>query len=233
MGTTVDEVAEGIFRISTTVPGFTFNQYLVCGERALLFHTGPRGMFADVSAAAFRVVAPEQLAWVAYGHYEADECGSLNEWLHAAPNATPAQGATGVLVSLGDLADREPRALTDGEVLDLGGKRVRWLDTPHVPHGWDAGLLHEESTGTLLCGDLFTLLGDDHPATTDGDIVTAAIEADDAMGFTVRHAGTAPTLERLAALEPTTLGLMHGPAFTGDGAAALRELAAHYEPTAG
>jgi len=170
---------------------------------------------------------------VAYGHYEADECGSLNEWLHAAPNATPAQGATGVLVSLGDLADREPRALTDGEVLDLGGKRVRWLDTPHVPHGWDAGLLHEESTGTLLCGDLFTLLGDDHPATTDGDIVTAAIEADDAMGFTVRHAGTAPTLERLAALEPTTLGLMHGPAFTGDGAAALRELAAHYEPTAG
>src|SRR5690606_38915338 len=159
MGTTVDEVAEGIFRISTTVPGFTFNQYLVCGERALLFHTGPRGMFADVSAAAFRVVAPEQLAWVAYGHYEADECGSLNEWLHAAPNATPAQGATGVLVSLGDLADREPRALTDGEVLDLGGKRVRWLDTPHVPHGWDAGLLHEESTGTLLCGDLFTLLG--------------------------------------------------------------------------
>ena len=137
---------------------------------------------------------------VAYGHYEADECGSLNEWLHAAPNATPAQGATGVLVSLGDLADREPRALTDGEVLDLGGKRVRWLDTPHVPHGWDAGLLHEESTGTLLCGDLFTLLGDDHPATTDGDIVTAAIEADDAMGFTVRHAGTAPTLERLAAL---------------------------------
>ena len=199
------------------------------GEEPLLFHTGLRRLFPFVSAAAQRVLGSKQLRWIAYGHYEADECGALNEWLAAAPHAQPAQGAIGVMVSLADLADREPRPLADGEVLDLGGPRVRWLDTPHVPHGWDAGLLFEETTGTLLCGDLFTLSSDDHPAITSGDILSPAIAADTAMSYTVPFAGTVPTIRRLAALQPATLGLMHGPAFTGEAPAMLEALADHYE----
>lgn len=232
MQTRTTEVADGIYQFSTAVPGFSFNQYLVTGDEPLLFHTGPRGMFPTVSAAAFRVVAPERLRWIGYGHFEADECGSINEWLAAAPNAQPVQGAVGVLVSLADFADREPLVLADGEVLDIGGRRLRWLDTPHVPHGWDAGLLLEEVTSTLLCGDLFTLAGDDHPATTADDIVTPAIEADSLMGYSVPFAGTAPTVRRLAELAPATLAAMHGPAFTGDCTAALDALADHYSARA-
>lgn len=228
METHATEVADGVFQLSTRVPGFSFNQYLVVGDEPLLFHTGPRQLFPLVSAAASSVLGSRQLRWIAYGHYEADECGALNQWLAAAPHAQAVQGAVGVMVSLTDLADREPRALADGEVLDLGGRRVRWLDTPHVPHGWDAGLLFEETTSTLLCGDLFTMVGADHPATTADDIVTPALAAEEALHFTVPFTATAPTIRRLAALRPTTLGLMHGPAFTGDAPAALEALADHY-----
>jgi flavorubredoxin len=233
MTTQVDEIAAGIYRLSTyteAVPGgFTFNQFLVAGEEPLLFHTGLRHLFPSVSAALAKVVPLERLRWVSFGHWEADESGALNLWLEAATRAELAVGALGVMISGGDQADRPPRApLTDGEVLDLGGKRMRWIDTPHVPHGWDAGVWYEETTNTLLCGDLLTAAG---PATAliEGDIVGPALATEDMFGATCLTPLTAPTIHRLAELAPTTLGIMHGPSYSGDGATALQALADYYE----
>lgn len=234
METRIHEIADGIFRLSTFVPdiappsGFTFNQFLVLGDEPLLFHTGLRRMFALNRDALARIIAPDRLRWIAYGHFEADECGAMNEWLAAAPQATAAHGATGVMVSLNDFADRAPRILSDSETIDLGGKRVRFIDTPHTPHGWDAGVLYEESTGTLMCGDLFTQLGDG-PALTTGDVVGPAIAGEDLFRYSSLNPGMGATLRRLAALAPQTLALMHGPSFAGDGSAALRALAEDYD----
>ncbi len=235
METRISEIADGIYRLSTFVPeigppaGFTFNQFLVLGEEPLLFHTGPRAMFPLVRAAVSRLIAPERLRWIAFGHYEADECGSMNDWLAVAPNAEVAHGQTACLVSLNDMADRRPRMLQDGETIELGNsKRVRYLDTPHVPHGWEAGLLYEESTGTLLCGDLFTQLGDG-PALTEGDIVGPAVAAEEMFRYSSLNPGMGGTIRRLAELSPRTLALMHGPSFRGDGAAALLALARSYD----
>jgi len=234
MTTTVDEIATGIYRFSTWVPdiappaGFTFNQFLIDGEDPLLFHTGPRAMFPLVSAAVARVLPVERLRWIAFGHVEADECGSMNQWLASAPRAEVAHGITGCLVSLNDLADRPPRPMADGEVLDLGGMRVRHIDTPHVPHGWEARVLYEETTGTLLCGDLFTHLGNG-PALTKADIVGPAIEAENIFRYTSLAPDTAAVMRRLANLGPTTLALMHGSSFNGDAAKALDDLAGAYE----
>lgn len=233
METRVVEIADGVYRLSSYVAevappaGFTFNQFLVLGEEPLLFHTGLRKMFPSTAAAVGRLIEPARLRWIAYGHFEADECGAMNEWLETAPNATPAQGRIGCMTSLGDFADRAPRELADGETIDLGGRRVRFIDTPHTPHGWDAGLLYEETTGTLLCGDLFTQLGD--VATTEADIVGPAIAAEDMFGYSALNPDMGRTLRRLADLKPRTLALMHGPTFTGDGAAALRALADDYD----
>jgi flavorubredoxin len=232
--TTVDEIADGIYRLSTWVPdvappaGFTFNQFLIAADEPLLFHTGPRGMFPLVSEAVRRVVPVEQLRWITFGHVEADECGSMNEWLAAAPQAEVAHGMLGCLVSLNDMADRPPRALADGEVLDLGGKRVRHIDTPHVPHGWEARVLYEETTGTLLCGDLFSHVGNG-PAVTEGDIVEPAMEAEAVFRSTAMAPDTAAVMRRLGDLAPTTLAVMHGSSYTGDGGQALSDLAAAYE----
>lgn len=233
--TTVTEIADRIYRLSTFVPdiappaGFTFNQFLVAGDEPLLFHTGPRRMFATVRDAVSRVLAPERLRWITFGHVEADECGSMNDWLALAPRAEVAHGATGCSVQLGDLADRQPRELANGQVLDLGGgKRVRYLDTPHTPHGWDAGVLFEESTATLLCGDLFTQTGGG-PALTAGDIVGPAIAAEDMFRYSALNPDMGDTIRRLATLSPVTLALMHGPAFNGDAAGALVALAADYD----
>ena len=233
METQVDEIAAGVYRLSTftdaVAGGFTFNQFLVAGEEPLLFHSGPRQMFPLVSAALAKVVPLERLRWVSFGHWEADESGALNDWLGAAPRAELAVGTLGTLISGQDQADRPPRPpLADGEVLDLGGKRVRWVDTPHVPHGWDAGLLFEETTSTLLCGDIGTHVGA-VPALTDGDIVGPAGAAEDMFRATCLTAATAPTIRRLAGLAPTTLGIMHGSSFAGDGAGVLEALADDYE----
>jgi flavorubredoxin len=231
METTVTEIADGIYRLSTltdAVPGgFTFNQFLVNGDEPLLFHTGPKALFPLVSAALNSVAPVETLRWVTFGHWEADESGALNDWLAAAPQAQLAVGAIGTMLSGNDQAIRPPRSLADGEDLDLGGKRVRWIDTPHVPHGWDAGLLFEETTRTLLCGDLFTQSGD--ASTTQGDIVGPAAALEDMMRATSLTPHTAPTIRRLADLRPSTLALMHGPSFHGDGAAALLALAEDYQ----
>src|SRR6185436_12937332 len=164
-----------------------------------------------------------------FGHYEADECGAMNEWLAVAPKACVAHGQTGCLVSLNDMASRPPRILQDGETIDLGnGKRVRYLDTPHIPHGWEAGVLFEETTKTLLCGDLFTQLSDG-PALTERDIVGPAIATEDVFHHSSLNPGIGNTIRRLGTLAPQTLALMHGPSFRGDGAAALRALAGDYD----
>jgi flavorubredoxin len=185
-------------------------------------------MFPLVREAVARLMPPEKLRWITFGHYEADECGAMNEWLAIAPDAQVAHGMLGCDVSLNDVADRLPRPLQDGEIVDLGGKRVRYLDTPHVPHGWEAGLLFEETSGTLLCGDLFTQLGDG-PALIEGDIVSPAIAAEDMFRYSSLNPGIGATMRRLAEFKPRTLALMHGPSFAGDGASALVALADDYD----
>jgi flavorubredoxin len=234
MRTHISEIADGIYRISIFVPeiappaGFTFNQFLVLGAEPLLFHTGLRKMFPLVSEAVSRIMPVESLRWITFGHYEADECGSMNEWLAVAPNAQVAHGVTGCSVSLNDMADRPPRVLANGEVIDIGGKRIRYIDTPHVPHGWDAGVIYEETSRTLFCGDLFTHLGNG-PALTESDIVGPALAAEDIFYDTSLGPSIAPTVRRLADLAPRTLALMHGSSFAGDTAAALRDLAIAYD----
>jgi flavorubredoxin len=234
---TVDEIADGIYRIATWIPdvspeGFTFNQFLVVGDEPLLFHTGMRGLFPLVAEAVAGVVPVESLRWITFGHIEADESGSMNMWLTAAPGSQVAHGALGCDISLNDLCDRPPRALDEGEVIDLGGKRVRQISTPHVPHGWEAQVLFEETTGTLLCGDLFSQVGSG-PALTTDDVVGPALAAEAMFHATALAPHTGPTLRTLGDLEPTTLAIMHGPSFQGDGKQALYDLAAGYEALAG
>jgi flavorubredoxin len=232
----VDEIADGIYRISTWIPdvspeGFTFNQFLVLGEEPLLFHTGMRALFPLVSEAVATVIAPEELRWISFGHVEGDECGAMNAWLAAAPRAQVAYNALGCELSLGDMCDRPPRTLGEGEVLDIGGKRLRQISTPHVPHGWEAQVLFEESTSTLLCGDLFSRIGAG-PALVTDDVVGPALAAEAMFGSTCLAPRTGSTLRDLAALEPTTLAVMHGPSFQGDGRQALEDLATSYEALA-
>jgi flavorubredoxin len=233
MNTKTTEIADGIFRFSTCVPGitpdgFTFNQFLIKADDPLLFHTGPRAMFGLISEAVSKAVPIEKLRWITFGHVEADECGSMNQWLAAAPRAEVAHGTVGVMVSLNDLADRPPRALQDSEVIDLGGKRVRHIDTSHVPHGWEARVLFEETTHTLMCGDLFTHTGDG-PALTAEDIVGPAGRAEQLFRATCLTPTTGTTIRKLADLSPKTLALMHGSSFNGDANRALRDLADLYD----
>jgi flavorubredoxin len=233
MQTTVDEIADGIYRLSTFVPevgptGFAFNQFLIAADEPMLFHCGLRAQFPLVSQAMARILPAERLRWISFGHVEADECGAMNLWLDAAPEATVAFGELGCAVSLNDLADRPPRPLADGEVLDLGSHRLRQIPTPHVPHGWEAQVYYEETTGTLLCGDLFSQVGPS-PALVDGvDLVGPALQAEDVFRYSCMSPNTVPTMRRLADLEPSTLALMHGPSFSGAGGQALRELADAY-----
>lgn len=232
--TDITEIADGIYRISTFVAevppdGFSFNQFLIAGEEPLLFHTGPRGMFPLVAEAVAKVLPVESLRWITFGHVESDECGSMNMWLAAAPRAEVAHGALGCDVSLNDLCDRPPVALADGQVIDLGGKRVRHLDTPHVPHGWEARVLFEETTGTLLCGDLFSQTGGAGATITSDDLVERALAAEHTFHSSSLAPTTAGTMRRLGDLAPTTLAIMHGVSFSGDGGKALYDLADGYE----
>ncbi|GAA4869483.1 hypothetical protein [Luteimonas vadosa] len=237
MNTQVHEIADGIFRLSTWVPdiappsGFVFNQYLVRDEQPLLFHTGPKAMFTAVRDAVARVLPPESLRWIGFSHVEADECGSMNLWLATAPAAQVAHGQLSCDVVLNDMADRPPHVLADGEELVLGAKRVRFIATPHVPHGWDAGMMFETTTGTLFCSDLFTRIGDAGATSTD-DPLPAAREGEELFHATSVGPATAPTLRRLAALQPRVLALMHGPAWLGDGADPLLRLADYYQQLA-
>jgi flavorubredoxin len=234
--TSVDEIADGIYRISTPMSaadipgGFTFNQYLVADEEPLLFHTGPRRMFPLVREAVSRVLPVAHLRYIGLSHFEADECGSLNEWLAVAPRAEPLCGQIAAMVSVTDVADRAPRALADGEVLPLGKHRVRWFDAPHVPHGWECGFLFDEATRTLLCGDLFTQPGSTHVPITEKDILAPSETMRAAMNYFAHAPHTRAVLERLAAAQPSVLACMHGSAWRGDGAALLRALASVVGP---
>jgi flavorubredoxin len=228
----VTEIADDIYRISTWIPevspeGFTFNQFLVRGDEPLLFHTGMRALFPLVAEAVSTLIPVEALRWISFGHVEADESGSMNMWLQTAPESQVVFGALGCDVSLNDLCDRPPVVL-EGEVLDLGGKRVRQISTPHVPHGWEAQVLFEETTGTLLCGDLFSQVGAPVALSTD-DIVDPAMAAEEMFHATCLAPHTAATLRGLGDLEPSTLAVMHGSSYRGDGRKALYELAAAYE----
>jgi hypothetical protein len=224
----IDEIGAGVYRLSIFVAdiappaGFTFNHFLFTGDEPLLFHCGKRKMFPLVSAAVARVMPVERLRWLGFGHFEADECGSMNEWLAAAPAAQLMHGMVSCRVSISDMADRAPRVLSDGEVIDVGGKRFRYIDTPHVPHGWDAGVMFEETTGT------FTRVGNG-PAITEGDVVEPSMTTEDLFHYTSLGPTTGSTIRNLAALKPKVLAAMHGSSFSGDGAAALRALGDLYD----
>ena len=229
-GTNVHEIAAGIYRINTPVvieggpEGFSFNQYLIVDDEPLIFHTGPRKMFSLVREAVASVIPVEQLRYIAFSHVEADECGSLNEWLAATPRSVPLCGTVAALVSITDLADRPPRSLADGEILPLGKSSVRWFDTPHLPHAWECGFLMEDKTKTLLCGDLFTQPGAGDPAITESDILGPSEAFRHTMDYYSHTKNARGMLERLASSKPTTLACMHGSAWHGDGAALLRAL---------
>jgi flavorubredoxin len=230
-GTNIHEVADGIYRISTPLPptfipgGFSFNQYLIVDDEPLLFHTGPRKMFPLVREAVQSVMPVEKLRFVAFSHFEQDECGSLNDWLAAAPEAIPVCSKIAAMTSINDLAERAPKVLVDGETLSLGSHVVRWFDTPHLPHGWECGYMMEQRTRTLLCGDLFTQSGAGTPAVTESDILGPSEKTRSGLDYFSHARNTREMLERLAASEPTTLACMHGSAWRGDGASLLRALA--------
>jgi flavorubredoxin len=232
-GTQVDEVAAGIYRICTpmdVIPGgFTFNSYLVVDEEPLLFHTGWRKLFPLTLEAVNQVMPAEKLRWIGGSHFEGDEFGALNELLAVAPEATAFGAEIGVLTSLNDFASRPARGLGDGEEFSIGGRRMKWISTPHVPHGWDCGVLFDESTKTLLCGDLFTQPGAKMPAVTETEVLTVSETMRGMMDYYAHATSTPAILERLAELGPKMLACQHGSAYRGDGAALLRELAAVVE----
>lgn len=229
METRTHEIADRVYRFSTAVDGigpepFTFNQFLIDADAPMLFHLGHRGFFPMISEAVAKVTPLARIRYLAFGHVEADECGALNQWLAAAPAAEVVHSRLACQVSLNDLADRPPRPLADGESVDLGGRKLRWIDTPHVPHGWEAGVMYDEVHRTLFCGDLLTH-GGDGPAVTEADITGPACAMEDAFHAMTMAPATARTLRALAHLAPNTLALMHGSSFRGDGAAALKRLA--------
>jgi flavorubredoxin len=229
----LDEIGDGIFRVSVFLPhvrppaGMTFNEFIVLADEPLLFHCGHRKLFPVVSAAVTKVLPHDRIRWISFGHLEADECGAMNEWLAVSPLAQVVHGVRGCRFSIDDMADRPARALSDGDVLDLGGRRVRFIDTPNVPHGWDAGVIYEENTATLFCGDLFAH-GGNGPALTTTDIIAPAIATDDVGGYTCLMPTTAPIIHSLSDLAPKLLAVMHGSSFQGDAGEALAALASHF-----
>ncbi len=228
-GTNVQEIATGVFRINTPLPLpggnlFSFNQYLVIDDQPLLFHSGPRQLFPLVSEAIASVMPIERLRFIGLSHVEADECGALNLLLAAAPHAVPLCGSIAAMVSIGDLADRPPRALADGEELALGSHTMRWFDTPHLPHGWECGLMMDTHTRTFFCGDLLTQPGNSEKALIDTDILGPSEAFRRQMDYYAHTPQTAALLAGLADQAPHTLACMHGSAWQGDGAALLRQL---------
>jgi len=234
-GTNINEIADGIYRINTPLPpsvvpgGFSFNQYLIVDDAPMLFHTGPRKMFPLVREAVQSVMPVERLRYVAFSHVESDECGSLNEWLAVAPGAEPLCGQVAAMVSIEDLADRAPRALTDCEALSLGKHSVQWFNTPHLPHAWECGFMLEEGTRTLLCGDLFTQPGPGDAPLIESDILGPSEEFRRQMDYFSHTKNARTMLERLASTNPVTLACMHGSAWRGDGAGLLLALADNLE----
>lgn len=226
-GTNIAEIADGIYRINTPVDiagGFSFNQFLVVDDEPLVFHTGPRKMFALIKEAIESVIPIGQLRYISFSHFEADECGGLNEFLAAAPQASPLCGELLGMISINDVADREASLMKHNEVRSIGKRRLRWLDAPHLPHGWETGYLYEETTGTLFCGDLFTQPGHGEEAITESDILGPSEDFRHSMDYFSHTKNLDKLMEEVAATEPETLACMHGSAWKGDGGALLREL---------
>ena len=227
--TRIDEVAPDLFRISVYAEAFDlqFNHFLVRDEEPLLFHTGMRGMFPQVREALAKVIDPATLRWISWSHFEVDECGALNEWLAVAPKATPVVGVIGAMININDFSNRPPRALAVDERLETGRHRFRFVPTPHLPHGWDCGVMFEETDRVLLCSDLLHQIGDLEPVTTS-DITgryRSAVETYQQspvlMDYVPYTDNTRHQLAKLAALQPRTLAAMHGSTFVGDGASVL------------
>jgi flavorubredoxin len=233
--TCIDEIADGLYRIHTPLPdvpgGFSFNQYLLRDEQSLLFHTGPRALFPQVRDAIASVLPVKDLRYIGFAHVESDECGSLNQFLEIALDAVPLCGRVAAMVSVHDLADRPPKVLADGESLNLGRYAVRWLDAPHVPHGWENGFLMIDGLDALLCGDLFTQPGADHPPIVESDILGPSEAMRARMDYFAHGPDTVPVLKRLAGLKPEILACMHGSAWRGDGGRLLDQLAEALSPT--
>ena len=227
-GTRIDEIEERIYRISTPVTklpgGFSFNQYLIQDDETLLFHTGPRKLFPLVRDAISHVMPIERLRYIGFSHFEADECGSLNEFLGVA-SAVPLCGKIAALVSVNDIADREARAMEDREIVSLGQREIQWLDTPHMPHAWECGVLFERTTRTLLCSDLFTEGGADHPSVSETDILEPSERFRKQVDYYSHTKNARQILARLAETRPATLARMHGSAWRGNGAEILLALA--------
>jgi len=232
--TSIAEIADGIYRISTPVPpnsalpsGFTFNQFLIADDTPLLFHTGLRGLFPLVREAVETVIPVDSLRYLGLSHFEADECGAVNEFLQVAPHAVPLCSAVAKMVSVDDVADREAVGMGDGERLSLGRHTLTWIATPHLPHGWDCGYLFEETTSTLFCGDLFTQPGADHPPLVESDILEPSEAMRNALDdYFANTRNTNDLIAKLAAVNPTTLACMHGSSWSGNGSRLLGELAA-------
>jgi flavorubredoxin len=234
MKTNIHEIADGVYRLSTVVPeaapgGFTFNQYLLTGGEPMLFHTGGRQLFPLVSDAVAKVIDLGQLRWISFGHVESDESGAMNQWLRAAPSSQVLFNPLGCMVSINDLSDRPPLVADPATAHEIGGHSILTIPTPHVPHGWEAQVIFDETTRTLFCGDLFTQVGDGPALVHDADVIQPAVDAEDLFQATALTPDTAPTIRRLADLEPRTLALMHGPAYAGDCRQALLDLADAYE----
>jgi len=230
--TTVNEIAPDFYRISTYIPeaDLQFNQFLIEDDEPLLFHTGMKVLFPTVRDAVASVIDPSTIRWISFSHFEADECGSLNEWLQIAPNAKAACSVVGAMVSINDFAIRPAKEMNDGEVLNTGKYRFRYLSTPHVPHCWEAGLLFEETKGTLLSSDLFHQCGDVE-ASTESDVIERArktlidYQAGPLANYMPYTKHTDGIMQRLAELKPQTIAPMHGSTYVGDGEKALKDLA--------
>jgi flavorubredoxin len=228
----INEIAPDVFRISIFVKEFDlqFNHFLVRDDEPLLYHAGMRRMFPELHAAVAQLIDPATLRWISWSHFEVDECGGLNEWLDAAPNAVPACSMVGALVNLNDFSSRPPKGLEPGEVLTTGKHRFRFQSTPHLPHGWDAGTLFEETQGTLFCSDLFHQIGTREAITDSEDVLDRTrgaltdYQAGPLMDYLPYTPHTKRLLHTLADFEPKTLAIMHGSSFSGDGGKMLREL---------
>ena len=235
-GTNISEIAAGIYRINTPVsipgtPGFSFNQYLVVDDEPLLFHTGLRGLFPVVSEAIAAVMPVARLKYVALSHFEADECGALNEFLAVAPNAVAVCSRVAAMTSVNDFAARPPRVLADREDLELGQHRIRWFDTPHVPHAWECGLAMDMTTRTFFCGDLFTQGGSGAVALTESDILGPSEAFRKPLDYFAHAPQTRTVLEALAREEPATMACMPGSAWRGNGSQLLRALSDALAPS--
>jgi flavorubredoxin len=231
-GTRIDEIQDKVYRISTPIPpeaipgGFTFNQFLIVDNAPLLYHIGPRKLFPLVKEAIASVVPVKSLRYLGFSHFEADECGALNDFLEAAPGAEPVCSGIAKMVSVDDFASRPARALVDGEELSLGTHVVRWLDTPHYPHAWECSHMLEKTSRTLFCGDLFTQGGHEHEPLTTDDILESSEAMRGALDYFSHTSMTRELGEKLAATSPRVLACMHGASWEGDGASMLRRLAA-------